>query len=203
MKIRSNELLEQLQADVRELIRKTGYLKVSETRLLITQPSGGRWSVTQVLEHLNSYGRYYLPAIEKSVTQCTRPRVEWFKPGVLGDYFTRIMRPGVNGKIANKMQAPKAHRPLPVFDTESVIGAFVDQQFTLLNLLEDAKQKNIGAIRTPISISRFIKIKTGDTFRFLIAHQQRHFIQIENTLSQLREMDAAQRLVGSLVPEAM
>jgi uncharacterized damage-inducible protein DinB len=37
----------------------------------------------------------------------------------------------------------------------------------------------------PISIAKFIKIRLGDTFRFLIAHQQRHFAQVANTLKAL------------------
>jgi hypothetical protein len=83
-----------------------------------------------------------------------------------------------------------------------VISNFLDQQFTLLNLLQDAKRKDIGAIRTPVSISRVIKLKTGDTFRFLIAHEQRHFIQIDNTLKQIKEMQAQERLTsqGILLP---
>lgn len=187
MKIRSIELIEQLQADVRQLILATGYLKTEAINDLITQPATGKWSVAQVLEHLNSYGRYYLPAIEKSMTKSIQPSKIWFKSGWLGDYFTRIMQPGVNGKIGNKMKAPKDHTPRLMVDVKSVINTFMEQQRILLNLLEEAKGKNIGGIRTPISISRFIKLKTGDTFRFLIAHEQRHFVQISNTLKQVKK----------------
>ncbi len=184
MKIKSKELLEQLQADVRQMILTTAYLKTEDTRALIMQPGAGKWSVAQVFEHLNSYGRYYLPAIEKSLTQSIKPAAEWFVAGWLGDYFTRIMQPGKNGTITKKMNAPKNHRPAFVFDMEAVTDTFLQQQHILLDLLEEAKGKDIGTIRTPVSISRFIRLKTGDTFRFLIAHQQRHFIQISNTLKQ-------------------
>jgi DinB superfamily len=188
MKMKSNELLEQLQADVRQLILTTGYLRTENIRLLTLQPAPGKWSVAQVLEHLNSYGRYYLPAIEKSMSRSNRPATAWFRSGWLGDYFTRIMRPGVDGKIANKMKAPKDHSPVLVLDIHAVINTFMEQQRTLLNLLEEAKQKDIGKIRTSISISRFIKLKTGDTLRFLIAHEQRHFVQISNTLKSVKEI---------------
>ncbi|HET6994414.1 MAG TPA: DinB family protein [Chitinophagaceae bacterium] len=197
MKIRTTELIEQLQADVRQLILKTEYLQTEETRTLIIQPAAEKWSITQVLEHLNSYGRYYLPAIEKSLAESRKPGREWFKAGWLGNYFTKIMRPGVDGKIANKMQAPRNHRPRMIFDADSVINDFLEQQYILLNLLQDATKKDIGNIRTPVSISRFIRLKTGDTFRFLIAHEQRHFVQIDNTLKQIKEMQARQRLINT------
>jgi DinB superfamily len=199
MKIKSNELIEQLQANVRHLILTTGYLRTENIRVLTLQPAAGKWSVAQVLEHLNSYGRYYLPAIEKSMACSNRTAKEWFKAGWLGDYFTRIMRPGFDGRIANKMKAPKDHSPVLVLDINAVINTFMEQQLTLLKLLEEAKRKDIGKIRTSISISRFIKLKTGDTFRFLIAHQQRLFVQINNTLKQIKSSEGCLRSVKQKV----
>jgi hypothetical protein len=142
--------------------------------------------VAQVLEHLNSYGRYYLPAIEKSLTVDKKYK-QLFTPGWLGNYFTNIMKPGIDGKIGSKMNAPKNHRPAAGLAAKPVVDNFLEQQQRLLELLEQAKQKDIGAIRTPISISRFIKLKVGDTFRFFVAHEQRHFLQIANTLSGIRK----------------
>ena len=183
---KSIHLIEQLQADIRQLILAATYLEKEDPELLLSTPAPGQWSVAQVLEHLNSYGRYYVPAIEKSL-EANKPQKQFFTPGWLGNYFTKIMRPGMDGKIGNKMNAPKNHRPTADLDIKPVIDNFLEQQQRLLALLEKAKQKDIGSIRTPISISRFIKLKVGDTFRFFVAHEQRHFLQIANTLSVIRE----------------
>jgi hypothetical protein len=88
--------------------------------------------------------------------------------------------------VRYKMKSPKDHRPPPHMDHQPVLQTFLDQQQSLLELLEKAKTKDIGRIRTPITLSRFIRLKTGDTFRFLIAHEQRHFVQISNTLAQVK-----------------
>lgn len=184
-KYNSLELLEKLQADTRQLVLEANYLKTTDPGLLLQEPAAGKWSVIQVLEHLNSYGNYYLLAIERSLKQ-DKPAIELFKPGWLGDYFTKLMKPGENGTIAYKMQSPKDHRPHRHPDALPVFTTFLEQQYYLLELLESAKEKNIGSIRTPVSISRFIKLKTGDVFRFLIAHEQRHFVQIENTLAAVK-----------------
>ena len=178
-------ILEQLQSDVRQLVLAATYLQNEDPELLLIAPGAGRWSVVQILEHLNSYGRYYLTAIEKSL-RSNKPSKETFTPGWFGNYFTKIMKPNGDGRIRNKMIAPKGHRPPERLDVKPVIDDFLDQQQHLLGLLEQAKQKNIGSIRTPISISRFIKLKVGDTFRFLIAHEQRHFVQIANTISDIQ-----------------
>jgi hypothetical protein len=184
-KYKSIELLDQLQSDVRELLVIANYLRSEDPEYLLEQPAPGKWSAVQVLEHLNSYGRYYLPAIEKSLQENTAA-AEIFRPGWLGDYFTKLMSPSVEGLIKNKMKAPKNHRPLPCLDSFTVLNEFVAQQQTLLDLLETAKSKNIGAIRTPVSISKFIRLKVGDTFRFLIAHEQRHFIQLSMALKKIQ-----------------
>lgn len=183
-KYKSVELLNQLQADVRQLILTASHLKATDPGVLLEQPAAGKWSVIQVLEHLNSYGNYYLLAIEKSLKQ-DKPATALFKPGWLGNYFTRLMKPGNNGTIANKMQSPKNHRPDRHPDALPVLNTFLEQQQYLLELLESAKTKNIGSIRTPVSISKLVKLKVGDVFRFLIAHEQRHFVQIENTLAAI------------------
>lgn len=184
-KTRSLSLLEDLQSATRQLIADAMLLKTEDPGHLLDEPAPGKWSVVQVLEHLNSYGRYYLVAIEKSLQQ-DKPATEDYKPGWLGDYFTRLMQPKEDGTLKSKMQSPKDHRPATNLDLFPVLTEFLDQQQHLLTLLEKAKKKNIGAIRTPVSLSRFIRLKVGDTFRFLIAHEQRHFVQIRNTLQQLK-----------------
>jgi hypothetical protein len=180
-KYRSQDLINELESDLRAVIMQATYLKAVDPGLLLQQPAPGKWSVIQVIEHLNSYDRYYLLAIERSLQQ-NRSSTEYFTPGWLGDYFTKLMKPGDNGKISRKMQSPKNHRPGQYLDAFPVINTFIDQQQYLLELLEKAREKNIGAIRTPVSISKLIRLKLGDTFRFLIAHKQRHFVQIDNTM---------------------
>ena len=180
------ELLDQLQADVQQIILAAKYLQSVDPAILLQEPAPGKWSVMQVLEHLNSYGRYYLLAIERSLKE-DKPAVTTFTPGWVGDYFTRLMMPGKNGKLAFKMQAPKDHRPSKYLEVFPVLNTFLEQQHYLTELLELAKSKNIGKIRTPISISKLVKLKVGDTFRFLIAHEQRHFAQIEHALTSIKE----------------
>lgn len=179
----SKALLDQLQSDVREMIAAAAWLRKEDPGVLLEQPGQGKWSAIQVLEHLNSYGRYYLPVIERSMTRFRRPE-QFFRPGWLGNYFTKLMMPK-DGQVANKMQAPRNHRPGFHADAKPVLDEFVQQQQQLLNLLELAKERNLST-RVPISISKFIKLKLGDTFCFLIAHEQRHFVQVRQTLEAVR-----------------
>ncbi len=180
----TKDLLSSLAKDLDALLKRIDAVKQLESTLLLTQPAAGKWSVIQILEHLNSYNRYYLPAIEKSLQnkQSFNPQ---FKSGWVGDYFTKMMMPGKDGKVANKMNAPQDHTPILQLDANKVLTEFIAGERKLMELLQNASTTDIAKLKVPISISRFIRLKLGDTFRFLIAHQQRHFIQLENTLSQL------------------
>lgn len=181
-KIITETLLENLKSDTREIILRTSQLLTKDPELLLQQPGEGRWSIAQIIEHLNSYGRYYLPLIERSLANANAAPNQFFIPGWLGNYFTRSMLPKKQGQVTNKMKAPKNHRPPTDINSKIVLEEFLTQEHLLLSMLDKAAATDLEKIKIPISISRFIKINLGDTFSFLIAHHQRHFVQVRNTL---------------------
>jgi hypothetical protein len=182
-KVQATSLLETLQTDTRHIMLRTAQLKQLPVSTLIKQPAPGRWSVAQVIEHLNTYGRYYLPKMQEAINNNKTEPAEWFVPGWLGGYFTNSMMPKPDGTIGNKMKAFRNHSPAPDVDAIKALEEFEQQEVLLLQLLEKAQQVNINHLRIPVSIAQFIKLKLGDVFGFIIAHHQRHFVQIENTIS--------------------
>lgn len=193
--MKTTELIANMQTVTRQVILQTNYLLQKDPEILLKQPSAGKWSVAQVIEHLNSYGRYYLPKIKETMKRETDTSSPNFTPGWLGDYFTKSMLPKQDGRIVNKMQAPKNHRPSPDIDSKKAIDEFLEQEYLLLQLLDQAGCRDIEKIRISISISRFIRIKPGDALRFLIAHHQRHFVQIQNTLKAVEELSQPQAVL--------
>jgi DinB superfamily len=180
MKYNSSVLIESLQSEVRIAITKATHLKNLSTKLLIQQPNEISWSITQVIEHLNLYCVYYNSAIEKQLHFHTTEPVKEFKTGWLGNYFTNLMKPKTNNTIGKKMNAIKNAMPKANLNAIEILTVFIGYQHQLLNLMEIAKSANISSIRVQTSLSKFITLKLGDIFNFLIAHQQRHFLQIEN-----------------------
>ena len=43
--------------------------------------------------------------------------------------------------------------------------------------LNNSRNINLNKVKTNITISKLIKLKLGDTFRFLTYHNERHIIQ--------------------------
>ena len=63
-----------------------------------------------------------------------------------------------------------------------VITKFIEQQEKLLALLDESKLIDLNKCRVPVSIAPYIKLKLGDVFMFLIAHNYRHVLQAERSL---------------------
>jgi hypothetical protein len=185
-KIESSVLLEQLQSDVRAIILQAEGLKAKSHDVLQWQPAPGKWSVAQVLEHLNIYSRYYLTAIEGKLHLNQSGTNTYFSPTWLGNYFTRLMQPADNGTVKKKMKAPKNALPARQPNATAMLEEYIHHQHQLLNLLQIAKTANLDYIKIPTSLSKFIRLKLGDTFRFFVAHEQRHFLQLQNVLSKIQ-----------------
>lgn len=185
----SAALLHQLEEDIRLLqhITEQEFRNLTDYQLLYT-PSSDQWSIAQCLEHLNSYGQYYLPRIEHVIQtgeQQTMSAKAVFSSGWLGHYFAQSMKPGADGSIGLKMKAVKNHSPIRQLDARAVLAEFSGQQTQLVHLLRRAKQVDIGRLRIPISIASWIRLSLGDTFRFLIAHEQRHVLQAQKVRSTI------------------
>ena len=179
MRIEKQKTLSELLAQTEKLLNTA----ITEWQLVPHSQFARRqlpyaWSANECLQHLNSYGRYYLPAIEKSIVAST-DNIREFSPGWLGNYFTNLMKPQ-QGKVS-KMNSPKDHRPVKIFESHLVVSEFIDQQERLLLLLRKCASANWDA-RLPISLTQLIKLKLGDVLLFYTAHQERHYLQAQRAL---------------------
>ena len=184
-KFKTEDLINTLQNDVRQLITAAESMK-SMDKIKIGYPlTNGKWTAVQALEHLNMYSRYYIPAIEHAINEAPSGRSAWFNSGTLGNYFTNSMKPTNVFEVKNKMKTQKTYSPPAALNAEQVIAEFTEHQQKLLQLLDTAHNYDLNNIRVPITITKFIKFKLGDTFRFLIAHEQRHMVQARNAIHAL------------------
>lgn len=181
-KFKSEELINQLQEDVKQIIAAASHLQSADPVKLNYCPEEGSWSAAQVLEHLNAYCRHYLPLIEKSMIHISKETSAWFISGFWGNYFTRMMMPKNVYEIKNKMKTAKNYTPDKGANVEAVFREFIQHQNKLLQLLDVARRRNLDSIRIPVTVTRLIRLKLGDMFRFLIAHEQRHMIQARNAI---------------------
>jgi len=136
------------------------------------------WSVLECLEHLNLYGDFYLPEIKSKITYNKSNPVLNFKSGWLGDYFANSMLPK---EKLNKMKTFADKNPNKSKLNKATIERFIQQQNELLILLKKAEKVNLNKVKTKLTIP-ILTLKLGDTFRFIINHNIRHFQQLEKVL---------------------
>ncbi|WP_121352195.1 DinB family protein [Flavisolibacter nicotianae] len=184
-KYKSEDLLNELVKDVQRIKESAQFFQSSDQTKLAYSPDKSKWSVVQILEHLNAYNRHYLPLIEKHVSIVTHSRNPIFTPGFWGEMFTKKMKPNNVYEIKNKMKAMKAYTFPNSLHVDSVLQEFLSHQDKFTRLLEMAKGSDLNAIHIPITLTSLVKLKLGDMFRFLIAHEQRHMIQARNTLREV------------------
>lgn len=178
--INKKELLQKLDDEVEQHIADAVALFQNSDDELLNRPSAtGGWSIAQCLDHLNSYGHYYLPRIREKFRTAPVAGKEGFTSTWMGAYFTKMMDPETGKR---KFKAFKGHIPPFKLDSAEVVGEFIRQQEELLYLLRDAAHKDLDVIRIPISVLPVIRMKVGDVFQFLIAHNERHMQQAKRNL---------------------
>lgn len=170
------ELIKDLKSRTEGVIHEIPGFRAMSLEELNHRNSPKSWTILECLEHLNLYGDFYLPEIENRINATQTSKNEAFTSGWLGNYFAVSMLPGENGKM-NKMKTFNNMNPIHKLLDVSIIDRFEKQQRHLLALLDKGANVDLGKVKTGISISKWIKLKLGDTFRVVVYHNQRHMVQ--------------------------
>jgi hypothetical protein len=181
MQTDNNTLIDELLALVDNSIGAAIKFKTRPETELNFKETAEKWSALECLEHLNRYGDYYLPEIEKAVlSNKTRNAKAVFESGVIGNYFANLMKV-TNGKMI-RMKTPADKNPAGSKLSTITIDRFIKQLEMLKSLLDQARTADLTRTKVPISLAKFMKLRLGDTFRFFIYHIERHIIQAQNAL---------------------
>jgi len=150
------------------------------------KPSAEKWSVLECLEHIMLSGQYYIDEINNRLTGETpesNPLNLDFKPGIIGNYSVKSMKPGPSGEITGKMKTFKRMEPgKSNLDQEGVLADFARYQADLNAVIEKSKYYNLNKVKIRSSIGNLIRFKLGDALRFVVAHNQRHIQQSLNVM---------------------
>ena len=181
MQTDSNSLIEEMLALTERASSAARKFRENPNRNLNFRNHPEQWSALECLEHLNRYGEFYLPAIEKAILSQQKNRnVNTFKSGLFGNYFANLMRVK-EGKIT-KMRTPADKNPLGSQLSLTTVDRFLKQQEMLKSLLNQARHVDLTRTKVPISLTRLIRLRLGDTFRFFVYHIERHIAQANRVL---------------------
>lgn len=184
--IERNALIGELKKVTESIIESATAFKRLSVEELNERENAESWSILECLEHLNRYGEYYLVEIEKRILAAPEEdKATHFSSGWLGNYFVGMIQPQEDQ--IKKMKTPKSMNPLHAELEPTVIDRFLKQQRRMLQLLKQAETIDLTNTKTSITLTNFIKLRLGDTFRFVIYHNQRHVMQAERIVERMRK----------------
>ena len=180
MKIENKALIEDLINRTKDYLNQAETFRQQPIEALNWKENVEKWSVLECFEHLNRYGDFYLPEIAQRIKAApANQSTTIFKSGLLGNYFAESMLPK---EKLNKMKTFKSMNPAGSQLDKSTLDKFIQQQKQMLDLLEQARSVSLSKTKTSISISKWIKLKLGDTFRVVVYHNYRHMLQAATVL---------------------
>ncbi len=182
MKITNTALIEDLIARTKENLNQAERFNHLSVEVLNWKENAEKWSILECLEHLNRYGDFYLPEIDRQIKKDKRlADKQLFRSGWLGNYFAESMLPK---EKLNTMKTFKSMNPAGSNLNKTVLSNFIQQQKTMLDLLDRARPINLTKTKTGITISKLIRLRLGDTFRVVIYHNERHMLQAFKVLGK-------------------
>lgn len=183
MQFRTIELLQDLTKRTQNNLQTAqAWLKLPLEQLQY-KPNADTWSVLEGIEHLNLYGDFYLPEIKQQMDKSKyKIATPLFKSSWLGNYFAQAMLPK---EKLNTMKTFRDKNPNGSSLDKNVLEKFIAQQRNMLQLLQQAAQVNLTKTKTRITLTQWIKLRLGDTFRVVIYHNDRHRVQAEKLLVRL------------------
>lgn len=180
-------LLQDLKERTQEVIHRIESLQKLPNGVLNHQATTKSWSALECLEHLNRYGDFYLDELEQQIAKSKHSAVLSFQTGWLGNWFANSI---ADKPEINIMSSPSSMNPTGSQVDRKVVDIFLQQQERMLSLLEQAAQVDLTKTKTGITLTRWIRLRLGDTFRVVIYHNQRHVSQA------LRAVATAQQVVA-------
>lgn len=186
--LNTRDLIAGLQAELRRQLRRSAELRDMPLEKLHQRPEAKRWSVMETLQHMNLSSGHYHRLLQRAYANENnglRFRTG-FVPGAWGDRATRAMDVRPDGDIRFRMPTIARFTPRAA-DLEGwqALDRFEAMCQGFVGLLERAKTRGLEGERITSTLGPILRLKAGDAFRFPIAHQRRHWLQIERTLEAL------------------
>lgn len=180
------ELIDTMQGVLSQQLERAREIRALPAERLLHRPSPEQWNVVEVFEHMvlssSIYEKGLQQVFDRKADQFTFNPV--FKPGLLGAYSVKSMLPRLDGSIPMRMRTLGRFEPRKLQGASTAsIDSFIRMCEGWRSLLDRARTTDLNAMKVTSSLGPIIRFKAGDAFRFPIAHQVRHFLQIERLLA--------------------
>lgn len=149
-------------------------------------PAPGRWSVGQVVNHLNLADESYVDriarALEDGRARGLQDRGD-YRPSWVGGMMVRSMEPPPR----RRFKAPKMWHPTDfkvALDPARELARLDELHGRIEELIRDAAGLDLRRIRLASPASPLVRMNVGDAFALILAHERRHLYQLRKVTGE-------------------
>ncbi len=158
--------------------------------VLTRKPNEKTWSAIEVVDHLNKVYDTYLDNFDKAVSSA-----DDLPDGAESKYKSSFI--GWMGAYTMKPKGRKRKFKMKTFDFfqptvedashDETIQTFLSNKARFNELIEKARSKDISKVKMSTALGDRYKMYVGECFAFVLAHEERHMVQIEGILELVRD----------------
>lgn len=183
---------DQLQR-LNKIVAEVKNIQKMDEDVLTQRPAPGKWSLTEIVGHLNAIYDIYRDRISSTLEQL--PEGEWEQNPFPVRWFPglsiNMMRPKGKErkwkmKTLKKFEPGEAAEPADKGGIQSTFTTFFDHHQHLRQAILNSRQKKVRNAKLVSSIGPIVKFYLPEAFEFLLAHEERHMVQMEEVLEQVR-----------------
>ncbi|MEP3210799.1 MAG: DinB family protein [Maribacter sp.] len=173
------------------VLHKVNELRLLDNHQLMTPPNSKAWSVVETIEHLNIAYQLYIDKIDTTLVNLpckentdTSFKVRWWQRFVIDS-----TRPK-NNKRKMKMKTLKRFEPvleiakLDQDAMEAIFERFEKLHLHLKNAIVESRSKNSSKLKISSAIGPIVSFYLPECFEFLLAHIERHMLQIDEIIQK-------------------
>ncbi|MFY0600594.1 MAG: DinB family protein [Cyclobacteriaceae bacterium] len=185
-----------MEVNFEELIQRSNHIgnyisgeiaQLSEG-VINSKESEDKWSILEVLSHLNQVYERYAPNFDKALkdarplTNETDSRRQTTLMGRLSIYS---MKPkGKSRKF--KMKTFRFFEPISSSNLpDETISRYLKNKENFTERIKKARLLDIKNIKVPTALGKSVKFYLPECFDFILSHEERHMVQIEGILEKI------------------
>ncbi len=174
----SNKIKNYVKSDVAEL----------PDHKLNWKPNEKKWSALEVVSHLNKVYEIYLENFAAAISSAPELPLDQtldYQSSLLGKISIYAMKPKGN-KRRFKMKTFDFFNPVSEPNKKNkTIDLFLENKATFNDLIKKARSKNLKNIKMPTALGDKMKFYVPECFKFILAHEERHIVQIASILEEM------------------
>lgn len=188
MSVKTTKYLNEIEAGFRQAIDEVKSLVENTEGVKLNTPEApGKWHMLQCIEHMSRATEVYVNNVQGKLQNETLPPANAeYKGHWKGRMFARMNAPKPGDEIPMKLKTFKSMEPPQELDSQTVLNRFYEVHEEMISVINKTRSVNIDKIKIATALGPMVKLRIGEAYRFLLAHTQRHMVQlrrIKNTVA--------------------